>query len=264
MNKIFSEQYVAIISIFWGVLIAALLILKRHTLTGLALNSIGDFLAGAFAPLGFFWLVAGFYQQGKGLEQNSEALKIQAEELQRSTEALQLQANELANSVQEQKNLIEIHKEMEQAKHFAARPYFEFKTSPFEKEEIVIDEYFNDEGDLLGEVTAEIGHFKLDVKNVGEVARHFSFIDKQTGLDIYSRFEINKNSLESIAIHFDPDELSSLKESYEKVQEFTIIFFDIFGKKFKQKIITVISQDHLSKGKFYIQHQAYKVTSIED
>ena len=70
------------------------------------LNSVGDFLAGAFAPLAFFWLVSGYYQQSKGLEQNSEALKIQAEELQRSTEALQLQANELANSVQEQKNLI--------------------------------------------------------------------------------------------------------------------------------------------------------------
>ena len=228
------------------------------------LNSVGDFLAGAFAPLAFFWLVSGYYQQSKGLEQNSEALKIQAEELQRSTEALQLQANELANSVQEQKNLIKIHRETEQAKHFAARQYFEFKTSNLVIEEIVIDEYFDGKGDFLGEATAEIAHFKLDVKNVGEVARHFSFIDKQTGLDIYSRFEINKNSLESIPINFDPDELSSLKESYEKAQEFTLIFFDIFGKKFQQKIITVVSQDYLSKGNFYIQHQAYKVTSIEE
>ncbi|WP_155726861.1 hypothetical protein [Acinetobacter pittii] len=56
MNKIFSEQYVAAISIFWAVLIAILLVLKRHTLVALEINAIGDFLAGAFAPLGFFGL----------------------------------------------------------------------------------------------------------------------------------------------------------------------------------------------------------------
>lgn len=54
--------------------------------TGLALNSIGDFLAGIFSPLAFLWLVLGFFQQGEELRQNTEALKLQAEELKHSVE----------------------------------------------------------------------------------------------------------------------------------------------------------------------------------
>lgn len=61
------------------------------------LNEFGDFIAGAFAPLAFFWLVRGFYQQGKGLEQNSEALIMQAMELSNSTKALNAQVIEQKN-----------------------------------------------------------------------------------------------------------------------------------------------------------------------
>lgn len=63
------------------------------------LNEFGDFLAGAFAPLAFFWLVRGFYQQGKGLEQNSEALKMQATDLEKTTQALELQVQKMQASV---------------------------------------------------------------------------------------------------------------------------------------------------------------------
>lgn len=60
----------------------------------MALNEVGDFLAGAFGPLALFWLVMGFFQQG--------------EELRNSVEALKLQANELKDSVEQQKALVEI------------------------------------------------------------------------------------------------------------------------------------------------------------
>lgn len=70
----------------------------KYTLAGqsLSLNELGDFLAGAFAPLAFYWLVLGFFQQGK--------------ELRNSVEALNNQAQELARSAQEQKNLTESSK----------------------------------------------------------------------------------------------------------------------------------------------------------
>ncbi|WP_321847335.1 hypothetical protein [Pseudomonas paraveronii] len=54
----------------------------------LKLNELGDFLAGVFGPVAFFWLVLGFLQQGR--------------ELKLSTDALQLQAQELKNSVEQQ------------------------------------------------------------------------------------------------------------------------------------------------------------------
>ena len=48
------------------------------------LNEVGDFLAGVFAPLAFFWLVRGYYQQGEELRQNTQALKMQSDELANS------------------------------------------------------------------------------------------------------------------------------------------------------------------------------------
>lgn len=264
MNKIFSEKYVASISILWAVLMACLLILKRDTLGGLRLNEIGDALAGAFAPLGFFWLVAGFYQQGKGLEQNSEALNLQAKELKASTDALNLQAEELKNSVDEQKRIFEIQKSEMLSKHFAARPHLEFKTTQFKKDDVVIEEYYDDEGNHLGDESAEIGNFNLEIKNLGEVARHFSLIDKDSNFAISSKFELNKNSAESICINLDPQEFSFLKESNEIVKEFDIVYFDTFGKKFQQKITTVVTQDYLNKGHFYVQYQISKIITNDD
>lgn len=264
MNKIFSEKYVSSISILWIISMACLLILKRNTLGKLGLNEIGDALAGAFAPLGFFWLVAGFYQQGKGLEQNSEALKLQVKELKASTDALNLQAKELRNSVDEQKRIFEIQKSEMLSKHFAARPHLEFKTSQFRKQEVVIDEYYDDEGNYLGEESAEIGNFNLEVKNLGEVVRHFSLIDKESKFAISSKFEINKNSAESICINLDPQEFSFLKDSNEIVKEFDIIYFDTFGKKFQQKITIIVAQDYLSKGHFYVQYQISKIITNDD
>lgn len=54
-------------------------------------NSLGpdgwaNFLAGAFAPLAFLWLVLGFIQQGHELRQSAQALHLQAEELKNSVE----------------------------------------------------------------------------------------------------------------------------------------------------------------------------------
>lgn len=46
----------------------------------LELNVLGDFLAGAFAPLAFLWLVLGFLQQGR-------ELSLQIEELRHSVSA---------------------------------------------------------------------------------------------------------------------------------------------------------------------------------
>ncbi|MNG43644.1 hypothetical protein D3C78_16810 [compost metagenome] len=98
----------------WAVTIAWLMFIFCKIYNGImpkSLNEFGDFVAGAFAPLAFFWLVRGFYQQGKGLEQNSEALRIQALELQSSTQALNDQVVEQRNLLVATKDEIEIIKE---------------------------------------------------------------------------------------------------------------------------------------------------------
>lgn len=60
-------------------------------------NEVGDYLAGAFAPLAFFWLVLGFFQQGDELRNSGRALWLQGEELQ--------------NSVKQQRDLVEVTRE---------------------------------------------------------------------------------------------------------------------------------------------------------
>jgi len=50
------------------------------------LNSVGDFLAGAFGPIAFFWLILGFMQQGAELRLSSEGLRMQADELKASVQ----------------------------------------------------------------------------------------------------------------------------------------------------------------------------------
>ncbi len=49
-------------------------------------NEWGDFLAGTFSPLAFMWLVFGYHQQGEELKQNTEVLRLQADELRNSVE----------------------------------------------------------------------------------------------------------------------------------------------------------------------------------
>ena len=62
------------------------------------LNELGDFLAGIFAPIAFFWLILGYIQQGKQLDQNTKALEQQEK-------ALQLQIDEMKEGVKQQKEI---------------------------------------------------------------------------------------------------------------------------------------------------------------
>lgn len=115
MNQIFSENKVKWISIVWVVLVCVLILFKWNKLPLLELNEIGDFLAGVFAPLGFFWLVAGFYQ-------NSKALRMQADELQKSTEAMNFQIEEMKESVDQQKIMAELYRLEVEERHHSVMP----------------------------------------------------------------------------------------------------------------------------------------------
>lgn len=81
-----------------------------------SLNEFGDFLAGVFAPIAFFWLILGYMQQGKQLEQNTKALEQQER-------ALQLQIDEMKESVRQQKEIALINEKTLQASYEKERPY---------------------------------------------------------------------------------------------------------------------------------------------
>ncbi len=68
---------------------------KWSDLPGMPLNNIGDFLAGAFAPLAFLWLVIGYFLQAIELKQNSESLMQQAAEMKNAVEQATRQSDAL-------------------------------------------------------------------------------------------------------------------------------------------------------------------------
>ncbi|MCE5364447.1 hypothetical protein [Pseudomonas anguilliseptica] len=86
-----------VVTILWVLGFSVVFWLNFDTALQLGLNEWGDFLAGSFAPMAFFWLVIGYFQQSK--------------ELRLSTEALRMQAEELRNSVEQQKELVKATQE---------------------------------------------------------------------------------------------------------------------------------------------------------
>ena len=115
-----------------------------------SLNELGDFLAGVFAPIAFLWLILGYVQQGKQLDQSTTALEQQER-------ALQLQIHGMKESVQQQKELATIQKQQFDALNKAVKPIFVIRDSGFT--------YFShpDGSDFLVEV-------KFNLTNLGGVA----------------------------------------------------------------------------------------------
>ncbi|TNC93997.1 MAG: hypothetical protein FD119_3567 [Stygiobacter sp.] len=57
-------------------------------LLALPFNNMGDFLAGAFAPLAFWWLVIGYWMQSLELEHNSKEMRNAVEQAREQAKAL--------------------------------------------------------------------------------------------------------------------------------------------------------------------------------
>lgn len=107
LNICFYEEKMNQKSLYWGLVGTAIWLggiyifcIKYDYKLPNTLNEFGDFLAGICAPLAFFWLILGYVQQGRQLEQNSHAIKLQAE-------ALNLQIEEFKKivAIQEKQNL---------------------------------------------------------------------------------------------------------------------------------------------------------------
>lgn len=81
---------------------------RLGNLSTMGLNEVGDFLAGAFGPVAFLWLVLGFLQQGKELRVSSEALQLQANELKNSVEQQTLMASAATEQMKSQQAAFEL------------------------------------------------------------------------------------------------------------------------------------------------------------
>lgn len=82
-------------------------------------NELGDFLAGVFAPLAFFYLYLGFKQQGEAINKSNDAIKKQLEI---------------------QTEMIELQKEERLAREHAAKPILTFTPKILSGNEIILEQ----------------------------------------------------------------------------------------------------------------------------
>ncbi|WP_049874597.1 hypothetical protein [Vibrio parahaemolyticus] len=112
---VLTALYMVSLSLVLGDRIDQLLVMQ--------LNEVGDFFAGIFGPVAFLWLVLGFLQQGKELQQSTKALELQAAELNQSVE----QQRELVEVTRAQLEAERIVVELENKRRIeAAKPNFVF------------------------------------------------------------------------------------------------------------------------------------------
>ena len=73
-------------TILYFLALAAIISLGVEEFSSLSPNEWGDFIAGSLGPLAIFWLILGYFQQGRELRNSVEALSLQTKELEASVE----------------------------------------------------------------------------------------------------------------------------------------------------------------------------------
>lgn len=209
-----------LVTIIYSVLIYCLITPQLDKFGTLPLNELGDFLAGVFGPLAIFWLILGFLQQGK--------------ELQQSTKALELQANELKNSVEQQKGLVNATKEqIIEIRRASIKPNLEI----YLQSNIASMQFMDLHLENTGSGTAKNIKFIFS----GEGGSELNAIEREM-VDKFIKLNMLKVGISSLAPKekrtsyiFSFSELSSnLKEKLFKVNfEIQIEYFDTEGYQYK-------------------------------
>jgi hypothetical protein len=165
----------------WGMTAVWLASVTTYVLCGWSMlihlepNALGDFLAGATAPLAFFWLVVGYFQQGMELRQNSHALMMQADELRLQTAETKALVRESAKQAEAATKALEFELQRAQdariAKISAALPRWVCigNRSSDLGQTLELQNVGADASALQVRYGEDLGHVRLD--NVGFVGR---------------------------------------------------------------------------------------------
>ena len=94
----------------WVLVFISLVIWKCESVSAMDLNELGDFLAGATAPLALLWLVIGYFQHGAELRLNTRALAAQEKELRRQVEATSMLAENAERQAHATEGLVELNR----------------------------------------------------------------------------------------------------------------------------------------------------------
>ncbi|WP_369012467.1 hypothetical protein [Acinetobacter baumannii] len=169
-------------------------------------NELGDFLAGAFAPLAFLFLILGY-------KQNSESIRIQNEELKASTEALKLQVAEMKESVDQQKIMAQLQQRELEDRHNSVAPVINFQG--------------------FANVMAHKIEFRLIFINLSEHPARNIIIEYLPG--ITQEFAVfPKDHRQELESYLTPVEDALYRENKDFEREIRIQYENIFGHKYEQ------------------------------
>lgn len=180
-------------------------------------NELGDFLAGVFAPLGFLWLIYGYRQQGKQLEQNSIAINQQAEALQQQVEALNFQLDEMKVNVKQQAELLKLQKNQFERELKKVEPLLVVDNISFE---YLTNEYDQEAPCMI------ILTFKI--KNLGQVANEF-YIRDHLKRAIYSKEQIAYKEVISVSLQLTQEHFFNESNSSTYSADIPFDFENTYG-----------------------------------
>lgn len=184
----------------------------------MALNEVGDFLAGAFSPIAFLFLYLGY-------RQNSEALHIQAEELRQSTEALKLQVAEMKESVEQQKLIGQLQSIELNERHNSVAPVLNGYGSIDSTRNVTATGY---ESEFA---------FYFSLKNISTNDAKNIKINLDGGINEFSEEILGQHSQNSFKSQLTDDELEKY-ERKEKIERLiTIDYENIFGRGYSQMFL---------------------------
>ena len=217
-----------------------------------SLNELGDFFAGIFAPIAFFWLILGYIQQGKQLDQNTKALEQQER-------ALQLQIEEMKNGIEQQVELVQLQRQQLDEQHKMLEPKFIISQSRVNSP---VYENNTDENAKTFEKIVLIA-ISLTIENLGGDAFNLEVIhpqNKQRLIKLTSLLSLSSKDLRLELTHFQIDELNERKE-LEDVLDFSYeckngrlikykLFLQIYQTKYPFYGVNLfLSKNDLSDGK---------------
>lgn len=229
-----------ITTIVWFVGIYLFCSINEFSFSNKDLNSLGDFLAGIFAPVAFFWLILGYIQQGRQLEQNTKALEQQER-------ALQLQIDEMKESVKQQKELAEIQKEHLTSMYGSVRPDIRVRNGLAILELIREKEYFSIEVEVFNAGSGQALNILLKTF-VNNKTLHTRDIQGNSFL----AFTLDKGHVEKINFLLEKKDFYILNDDDYWTLHLELQFNDIYNVKSSKEIIGSMGKDSSHPGLFKI------------
>ena len=237
-------------SLYWGIGITVIWLVVIYFVwffCGLkspeSLNELGDALAGIFAPIAFFWLILGYVQQGKQLDQNTKALEQQER-------ALQLQIDEMKESVKQQKEIAELQMIKFEMNKIINKPKIWLK--PVEVRVIDIGEILNNNSNI-------IYCFRIIIINIGlGNAIEISLKNNDKNIEFVHRHNSNKPILNKLSLNdseeikFTIDKECIDAETIEANLFIEVYFKDISQLTYRQKFGFYFFQDESDRFQFEI------------